>query len=54
MLLSESLGVPSARPWKFRVFDSYLGVDSLLHVDPARLKGFFDCDPDPVEEDKLC
>jgi len=38
MLLSESLGVPSARLWKLGVFDSYLGVDSLLHVDPARLR----------------
>ena len=38
MLLSESLGVSSAQLWKFGVFDSYLGIDSLLHVDPARLR----------------
>jgi hypothetical protein len=38
MLLSESLGVSSAQLWKSGVFDSYLGIDSLLHVDPARLR----------------
>ncbi len=38
MLLSESLGVSSSQLWKYGVFDSYLGIDSLLHVDPARLR----------------
>lgn len=38
MLLSESLGVSSAQLRKFGVFDSYLGIDSLLHVDQARLR----------------
>jgi hypothetical protein len=38
MLLSESLGVTPAQLWKYGVFDSYLGIDSLLHVDPARLR----------------
>jgi hypothetical protein len=38
MLLSESLGVSAAKLWRLGVFDSYLGVDSLLHVDPARLR----------------
>jgi len=38
MLLSESLGVSSAQLWKYGVFDSYIGIDSLLHVDPARLR----------------
>jgi hypothetical protein len=38
MLLSESLGVTPAQLWKFGVFDTYLGIDSLLHVDPARLR----------------
>lgn len=38
MLLSESLGVSSTKLWKFGVFDSYLGIDSLMHVDPARLR----------------
>ena len=38
MLLSESLGVSSSQLWKYGVFDSYLAIDSLLHVDPARLR----------------
>jgi hypothetical protein len=38
MLLSESLGVSTSQLWKHGVFDSYLGIDSLLHVDPARLR----------------
>lgn len=38
MLLSESLGVSTSQLRKYGVFDSYLGVDSLLHVDPARLR----------------
>lgn len=38
MLLSESLGVTPGQLWKYGVFDSYLGIDSLLHVDPARLR----------------
>lgn len=38
MLLSESLGVSTSQLWKYGVFDSYLGIDSLLHVDPARLR----------------
>lgn len=38
MLLSESLGVSASQLWKYGVFDSYLGIDSLLHVDPARLR----------------
>jgi len=38
MLLSESLGVTASQLWKYGVFDSYLGIDSLLHVDPARLR----------------
>lgn len=38
MLLSESLGVSSAQLWKYGVFDSYLGIDAKLHVDPARLR----------------
>lgn len=38
MLLSESLDVSASKLWKYGVFDSYLGIDSLLHVDPARLR----------------
>lgn len=38
MLLSDALGVSASQLWKNGVFDSYLGVDSLLHVDPARLR----------------
>ncbi|MFH1496206.1 MAG: hypothetical protein ABII82_00135 [Verrucomicrobiota bacterium] len=38
MLLSESLGVTANKLRRLGVFDSYLGIDSLLHVDPARLR----------------
>lgn len=38
MLISEALGVSPSQLWKHGVFDSYLGIDSLLHVDPARLR----------------
>jgi hypothetical protein len=36
MLLSESLGVSPSQLWKYGVFDSYLGIDSLLHLNPAQ------------------
>lgn len=38
MLLSECLGISATQLWRYGVFDSYLGIDSLLHVDPARLR----------------
>lgn len=38
MRISEALGVSSARLWKQGVFDSYLGIDSRLHLDPALLR----------------
>jgi hypothetical protein len=38
MRVSEALGVTSAKLWKQGVFDSYLGIDSRLHIDPALLR----------------
>ena len=38
MLLSDCLGISPTQLWRYGVFDSYLGIDSLLHVDPARLR----------------
>ena len=38
MRISEALGVTSAKLWKQGVFDSYLGIDSRLHIDPALLR----------------
>ena len=38
MLLSDCLGISASQLWRYGVFDSYLGIDSLLHVDPARLR----------------
>ena len=38
MRISEALGVTSTKLWKQGVFDSYLGIDSRLHIDPALLR----------------
>lgn len=38
MLISEALSVGSGKLWKQGVFDSYLGIDSRLHLDPALLR----------------
>ena len=38
MKISEALGVTSLKLWKQGVFDSYLGIDSRLHLDPALLR----------------
>lgn len=38
MKVSEALGVSSSKLWKQGVFDSYIGVDSRLHIDPALLR----------------
>ena len=36
--VSEALGITSLKLWKQGVFDSYLGIDSRLHLDPALLR----------------
>jgi len=38
MKISDALGVTSAKLWKQGVYDSYLGIDSRLHLDPALLR----------------
>jgi hypothetical protein len=38
MRISEALGVSPTKLWNQGVFDSYLGIDSRLHIDPALLR----------------
>ena len=38
MRVSEALGVTSSKLWTQGVFNSYLGIDSRLHIDPALLR----------------